>query len=167
MIFTLYEIVAQSSATFPVSHRHARQSGRGFEALAQTLARTAILFVKKNLVPAARRTRADLFVFAVPEVGEVVSGRKSLCERCWNKKSSKTVRGERGEKSLSVTLEKIVRKPVALTKTVLTNKKNVNQSNCFRYGTFTNSSLEISDKDPVFEKKKFNLIHEKHCPVHL
>ena len=55
---------------------HARQRGRGFGALAQTLGRTAIPFIKKYIVPAAKRIGADLFEIAAPEIGKVVSGRK-------------------------------------------------------------------------------------------
>ena len=40
-------MVAQNSADFPIFRGHARQRGRGFGALAQTLRRTAILFIKK------------------------------------------------------------------------------------------------------------------------
>ena len=39
-------MVAQNSADFPIFQRHARQRGRGFGALAQTLGRTAIPFLK-------------------------------------------------------------------------------------------------------------------------
>ena len=71
-------MVAQSSANFPIFRGHARQRGRGFGALAQTLGRTAITFIKKYIVPAAKRIGADLFEIAAPEIGEVVSGRKKL-----------------------------------------------------------------------------------------
>ena len=70
-------MVAQSSANFPIFCGHARQRGRGFGALAQTLGRTAIPFIKKNIVPAAKRIGADLFEIAAPEIGEIVSGRKN------------------------------------------------------------------------------------------
>ena len=40
-------MVAQSSANFTTFRGHARQRGRGFGALAQTLGRTAIPFIKK------------------------------------------------------------------------------------------------------------------------
>ena len=86
-------MVAQSSANFPIFRGHARQRGRGFGALAQTLGRTAIPFIKKYIVSSAKRIGADLFEIAAPEIGEVVSGRKKLenvCKRCWNKNSSKT-----------------------------------------------------------------------------
>ena len=71
-------MVAQSLANFPIFRGHARQRGRGFGALAQTLGRTAIPFIKKYIVPAAKRIGADLFEIAAPEIGEVVSGRKKL-----------------------------------------------------------------------------------------
>ena len=58
MIYTSYEIVAQSSANFTIFRGHARQRGRGFGALAQTLGRTAIPFIKKYIVPAAKRIGA-------------------------------------------------------------------------------------------------------------
>ena len=35
-------------------------------------------FIKKYIVPAAKRIGADLFEIAAPEIGEVVSGRKKL-----------------------------------------------------------------------------------------
>ena len=71
-------MVAQSSAKFPSFCGHARQPGRSFGALAQTLGRTAIPFIKKYIVPAAKRIGADLFEIAAPKIGEVVSGRKKL-----------------------------------------------------------------------------------------
>ena len=63
---------------FPIFREHARQRGRGFGALAQTLGRTAIPLLKKYIVPAAKRIGADLFEINAPEIGEVVSGRKKL-----------------------------------------------------------------------------------------
>ena len=71
-------MVAQKSADFPIFRGHARLRGRGSGALAQTLGRTAIPFIKKYIVPAAKRIGADLFEIAAPEIGEVVSGRKKL-----------------------------------------------------------------------------------------
>ena len=55
-----------------------RQRGRGFGALAQVIGRTAIPFLRKCIVPAAKRVGADLLEFAVPEIAEVVSGRKNI-----------------------------------------------------------------------------------------
>ena len=55
-----------------------RQSGRGFGALAQVIGRTAIPFLRKYIVSAAKQVGADLLEFAVPEIAEVVSGRKNF-----------------------------------------------------------------------------------------
>ena len=55
-----------------------RQRGRGFGTLAEVIGRTAVPFVKKFMVPAARRVGADLLDYAVPEMTEVISGKKSL-----------------------------------------------------------------------------------------
>ena len=55
-----------------------RQRGRGFGALAQVIGRTANQFLRKYIVPAAKRVGADLLEFAAPEIGEVISGRKSF-----------------------------------------------------------------------------------------
>ena len=55
-----------------------RQRGRGFGALAQVIGRTAIPFLRKYVVPAVKRIGADMLEFAVPEIGEVVSGRKNF-----------------------------------------------------------------------------------------
>ena len=71
-------MIAQNSAVFPIFRGHARQRGRGFEAHAQILGRTAIPFIKNYIVPAAKRIGADLFEIAAPEIGEVVSGCKKL-----------------------------------------------------------------------------------------
>ena len=52
--------------------------GRGFGALAQVIGRTAIPFLRKYIVPAAKCVSAYLLEFAVPENAEVVSGRKNF-----------------------------------------------------------------------------------------
>ena len=52
--------------------------GRGSGALAQVFGRTAIPFSRKYVVPAAKRIGADMMEFAAPEIGEVISGRKSF-----------------------------------------------------------------------------------------
>ena len=48
-------MVAQNSTDFSIFRGHARQRGRDFGALAQTLGRTAIPFIKRSGVPAAKR----------------------------------------------------------------------------------------------------------------
>ena len=76
---------------FPIFCGHARRRERGFDALAQTLGRTAIPFIKKYIVPGAKRIGADLIEIAAPEIGEVVSGRRKL-ETISKDVGTKTVR---------------------------------------------------------------------------
>ena len=116
-------MVAQSSANFPIFCGHARQRGRGFGALAQTLGRTAIPFIKKYIVPAAKRIGADLFEIAAPETGKVVSGRKKL-KTFAKDVGTKTVRNSWEVEKRNPSVEqdepfpkRLVQKSVALAKT--------------------------------------------------
>ena len=45
---------------------------------AQVIGRTAIPFLRKYIVPAAKGVGADLLEFAVPEVADAVSGKKNF-----------------------------------------------------------------------------------------
>ena len=71
-------MVASRQVEIPYYRAAGRQRGRGFGALAQVIGRTAIPFLRKYVVPAAKRVGADLFELAVPEIAEVVSGRKNF-----------------------------------------------------------------------------------------
>ena len=71
-------MVASRELELPYYRGVARQRGRGFGALAQVIGRTAVPFVRKFIVPAARRVEADLLEYAVPEKAEVISGKKNL-----------------------------------------------------------------------------------------
>ena len=71
-------MVASRQVEIPYYRGVGRQRGRGFGALAQVIGRTAIPFLRKYIVPAAKRVGADLLEFAVPEIGEVISGRKNF-----------------------------------------------------------------------------------------
>ena len=71
-------MVASRQVEIPYYRGVGRQRGRGFGALAQVIGRTAIPFLRKYIVPAAKRVGADLLDFAVPEIAEVVSGRKNF-----------------------------------------------------------------------------------------
>ena len=129
MLYTSYEKIAQSSANIPVFCGLARQRGKGFGALVQTLGRTAILFKNKYIVPAAKRVRANLFKIAAPEIGEVFSGRKRL--KLFAKYvATKTVRKNLGggkkeskRRTRRKFIEKVVRKSVALANTFVTKNE--------------------------------------------
>ena len=71
-------MVASRQVEVPYYRAVGRQRGRGFGALAQVIGRTAIPFLRKYVVPAAKRIGADMLAFAVPEIGEVLSVRKSF-----------------------------------------------------------------------------------------
>ena len=71
-------MVASRQVEIPYYRAVGRQRGRGFGALVQVIGRTAIPFLRKYVVPAAKRIGADMLEFAVPEIGEVVSGRKNF-----------------------------------------------------------------------------------------
>ena len=71
-------MVASREVVIPFYRGVGRQRGRGFGELAQVIGRTAIPFLRKYIVPAAKRVGADLLEFAVPEIAEVVSGRKTF-----------------------------------------------------------------------------------------
>ena len=71
-------MVASNNLELPYYKGIGRQRGRGFGALAQVIGRTAIPFLRKYIVPAAKRVGADLLEFAVPEVADVVSGKKNF-----------------------------------------------------------------------------------------
>ena len=71
-------MVASRQVEIPYIRAVGRQKGRGFGALAQVIGRPAIPFLRKYIVPAAKRVGADLLEFAVPEIAEFVSGRKNF-----------------------------------------------------------------------------------------
>ena len=88
-------MVASRQVEIPYYRGVGRQRGWGFGALAQVIGRTAIPFLRKYIVPAAKRVGADLLDFAVPEIAEVVSGRKNI------KTAAKSVERQTLRKQLS------------------------------------------------------------------
>ena len=71
-------MVALKQAEIPYYRGVGRQRGRGFGALAQVIGRITSPVSRTNLAPAAKSVGADLLEFAVPEIAEVVSGRKNF-----------------------------------------------------------------------------------------
>ena len=71
-------MVASRQVEIPYYRAVGRQRGRGFGALAQVIWRTAIIYLRKYIVPAAKRVGADLLKFAAPEIGELITSRKSF-----------------------------------------------------------------------------------------
>ena len=71
-------MVASGQVEIPFYRAVGRERGRGFGALAQVIGRAAIPFLRKYIVPAAKRIGADILEFAAPEIGVVNSGTKSF-----------------------------------------------------------------------------------------
>ena len=86
-------MVASRQVEIPYYRAIGRQRGMGFGALAQVIGRTAIPFLRKYIVPAAKRIGAYMFEFAAPEIGEAFSGRKSFktAVECGKENSEKTI----------------------------------------------------------------------------
>ena len=91
-------MVASRQVEIPYYRGVGRQRGRGFGALAQVIGRTAIPFLHKYIVPAAKRVGADLLEIAVPENAEVVSGRK-IFKTAAKSVGRQTLRKQLGEES--------------------------------------------------------------------
>ena len=56
-------MVASNTLELPYYRGIGRQRGRGFGALAQVIGRTALPFLRKYIVPAAKRVGVDLLEF--------------------------------------------------------------------------------------------------------
>ena len=78
-------MVASRQVEIPFYRGVGRQQGRGFGAVARVIGRTAIPFLRKLIVPAAKRVGVELLEVAVSEIAEVFSGRKNY------KKAAKSV----------------------------------------------------------------------------
>ena len=91
-------MVASREVEIPYYRGVGRQCGRGFGALAQVIGRTALPFLLEYIVPAAKHVGADLLEFAVPEIAEVVSGRKNI-KRAAKSVGRQTLRKQLGEGS--------------------------------------------------------------------
>ena len=100
-------MVASRQVEIPYYRAVGRQKGRGFEALAQVFGRTAVPLVRKYVVPAAKRVGADLLEFAVPEIAEVVSGRKNV-KTAAKSVGKQTLRKQLGEGSRKKTGSRII-----------------------------------------------------------
>ena len=71
-------MVASNLLEVPYYKGIGRQRERRFGALAQVFGRTGIPFLRRYIVPAAKRVGADLLEFAMPEVADFLSGKKKF-----------------------------------------------------------------------------------------
>ena len=87
-------MVASRQVEIPYYRAVRREGGRGFGALSNVIGRTAIPFLRKYVVSAAKRIGADMLEFAVPEIAEVFSGGKSFkttAKIVWKQTLKKTI----------------------------------------------------------------------------
>ena len=122
-------MVASRQVEIPYYRGVGRQRGRGFGALAQVIGRTAVPFLRKYIVPAAKRVGANLLEFAAPEIGEVISGRKSF----------KTAAESVGKQTLKKQLGEGSRRGGSKQKRIIPTK-STKQSSRSRRDIFTNIS---------------------------
>ena len=137
-----------------------RQHGRGFGALAQVFGRAAIPFWRKHIVPATKREGAGWLEFALPEIAEVVSGRKCF------KTAPQNVRRQTLRKPLGSGSREEIANRVQITKCCSKKIFKTNQSvaerdfhkhfsliisNIFRYHTFVAVSGNLGGKVPVVD----------------
>ena len=69
-------MVASNTLELPYYRGIGRQRERGFGALAQVIGKTVIPFLRNYIVPATKRVGVGLLEVALPEVADVVSGKK-------------------------------------------------------------------------------------------
>ena len=117
-------MVASNTLELPYYKGIGRRRGRGFGALAQVIGRTAIPFLRKNIIPAAKRLGADLLEFAVPEVADVVSGKKNFqtaAKSVGRQTLRKQLGGGKQKRSIPV---KILKRSSRLRRDIFTNIPN-------------------------------------------
>ena len=102
-------MVGSRQVEIPYYRAVGRQRGRGFEALAQVIGRTAIPFLRKYIVPAAKRGGADLLEFAVPEIAEVFIVRKNF-KTAANSVGRHTARKQLGSSSRKRSASRVIPK---------------------------------------------------------
>ena len=115
-------MVASRQIEIPYYRAVGRQKGRGSGALAQVIGRTAIPFLHKYIVPAAKRIDADMLEFAAPEIGEVISGRKSF-KTAAKSVGKQTLKKQLGEGSREKTGSKII--PTKSTKQFSWSRRDI------------------------------------------
>ena len=123
-------MVASRQVEIPYYRAVGTQRGRGFGALAQVIGRTAVPFLRKYVVPAAKRIGADMLEFAVPEIAAVVSGRKNF-KTAAKSVGKKTLRKQLGEGEGS-------RRRTARKQRRIIPTKSTKQSSRSRRDIFTN-----------------------------
>ena len=156
-------MVASRQEQIPYYRGVGRQRGRGLGALAQVIGKTAIPFLRKYIVPAAKRVGDDLLEFAVPEIAEVVSGTKNF-KTAAKSVGRQTLRKQLGEGSRRRTARRWQEtecKQIHSNKIWKTNQSvekrhfykhfSLTMSSNFRYQPFVAVSGNLGGKVPVVD----------------
>ena len=110
-------MVASSQVEIPYYKGVGRQ-----RALPLVVGRTAIPFLRKYIVPAAKRVGADLLEFAVPEIAEVVSGGKNF-KTAAKSVGKQTLKKQLGEKNRKKTASRVI--PTKSTKQISRSRRDI------------------------------------------
>ena len=132
-------MVASRQVEIPLYRSSSRQRGLGLGALAQVIGKTAIHFLRKIFVPAAKRVGADLEEFAAPEIAEVLIGVKNserAAKSVGKQTSSKHLdSGSKKRLQAESFQESLQNRPVGREETILQTFLKIIPSN-FRYQPF-------------------------------
>ena len=117
-------MVASRQVEIPF-YRGTGRRGRGFGALAQSIGRTAVPFLPKYIVAAAKPIGANLLEFAAPEIAEVDSGRKKFTTAAKNV-GRQTLRKQLGIGSSKRTPRRVI--PTNSAKQISRSRRDVLQT---------------------------------------
>ena len=144
-------MLASRQVEIPFFRGLGQQRGRGLGALAKVNGRTAIPFLRKYFVPAAKLVGADLLDFAAPEIAEVVSDRQNF-KTAAKSVGRQTLRKQLGSCSRKKTASRVF--PAKFAKQIRRSRRdflaNISHYSC-RVVFGTNllwQSLEISEGKP-------------------
>ena len=154
-------MVASRQVEIPFYRAVGRQRGRGFGALAQVIGRTAIPFLRKYVLPAAKRIGTDMLEFAVPESVKVVSGRKNF-ETAAKSVGKQTLRKQLGEgkgsrkravssKQRKIISPKSTKQSSRSQRDIFKHFSLIMSNNNFRYQPFVAVSGNLGGKVPIVD----------------
>ena len=147
-------MVASRQVKIPFYRGIRRQRERGCGAVAQGIGRTEIPFLRKHIMPAAKRMSADLLEIAAPEIAEVVSDRKNF-KTAAKSVGRQTLRKQLGsvirKRSASSHFNKICRTNQAVAKRNFWIHFSLIKLSSFRYHTFIAVFGNLGGKVPLVD----------------
>ena len=147
-------MIASREVEIPFFRGVGQQRGRGVVALAQVIGRSATPFLRKYIVPAAKRMSAELLEFAAMEIAEVVD-RKSF-KTATKSVGRQTLRKQLGSDSKKGTASRVI--PTKAAKHIsrsrgdsLCKHFSIIMPNNFGYQPFVAVSGNLGGKLPVVD----------------